>query len=98
MDAPELGQPFGDEAKQILAEIVQDCKLSIQVYYKDIYDREVGDAYVCDTGIFVQVQYIAALLLMFMYVSYRFQTSAEIFTKKNLELRKYSTKNAGPIC
>ncbi|XP_024388801.1 uncharacterized 38.1 kDa protein [Physcomitrium patens] len=54
VDAPELGQPFGDEAKQILAEIVQDCKLSIQVYYKDIYDREVGDAYVCDTGIFVQ--------------------------------------------
>ncbi|XP_010031144.1 staphylococcal-like nuclease CAN1 [Eucalyptus grandis] len=52
IDAPEAGMPYGKEAKEELAKIVQGKCLRVHVYNKDRYDRCVGDVY-CD-GIFVQ--------------------------------------------
>ncbi|KAF8009751.1 hypothetical protein BT93_J0673 [Corymbia citriodora subsp. variegata] len=52
IDAPESDMPYGKEAKEELARIVQGKCLRVLVYEEDQYGRSVGDIY-CD-GIFVQ--------------------------------------------
>ncbi|PIN00966.1 Micrococcal nuclease [Handroanthus impetiginosus] len=52
IDAPESKMPFGLEAKEELAKIVQNKCLRILVFDEDRYGRSVGDVY-CN-GIFVQ--------------------------------------------
>jgi endonuclease YncB( thermonuclease family) len=53
IDAPESAMPYGKEAKEELANLVQGKCLRIFVYGEDRYGRCVGDIY-CN-GIFVQV-------------------------------------------
>lgn len=53
IDAPEGEMPYGEEAKEELANLVQRKCLRILVYGEDRYGRSVGDVY-CN-GIFVQV-------------------------------------------
>lgn len=53
IDAPENSMPYGKEAKEELAMLVQGKCLRILVYGEDQYGRSVGDIY-CN-GIFVQV-------------------------------------------
>uniref|UniRef100_A0A2P2KIT1 Uncharacterized protein MANES_07G136500 n=2 Tax=Rhizophora mucronata TaxID=61149 RepID=A0A2P2KIT1_RHIMU len=52
IDAPESSMPYGQQAKEELAKIVQGKCLRILVYGKDQYGRSVGDIY-CN-GMFVQ--------------------------------------------
>ncbi|XP_057476400.1 staphylococcal-like nuclease CAN2 [Actinidia eriantha] len=52
IDAPESSMPYGQEAKQELAQIVQGKCLRVLVFDEDRYGRSVGDIY-CN-GIFVQ--------------------------------------------
>ncbi|GKV28217.1 hypothetical protein SLEP1_g37299 [Rubroshorea leprosula] len=52
IDAPELEMPYGNEAKEELANLVQGRCLRVLVYEKDEHERVVGDVY-CN-GIFVQ--------------------------------------------
>ncbi|KAK1412783.1 hypothetical protein QVD17_34288 [Tagetes erecta] len=52
IDAPELGMPYGKEAKDELVKIVDGKCLKISVFDEDHYHRCVGDVY-CD-GVFVQ--------------------------------------------
>ncbi|KAF3450081.1 hypothetical protein FNV43_RR06161 [Rhamnella rubrinervis] len=52
IDAPEYDMPYGAEAKEELAKLVQGRCLRILVYGEDRYGRSVGDIY-CN-GIFVQ--------------------------------------------
>ncbi|KAH7544874.1 hypothetical protein FEM48_Zijuj01G0032200 [Ziziphus jujuba var. spinosa] len=52
IDAPEGEMPYGNEAKEELAKLVQGKCLRILVYGEDRYGRTVGDIY-CN-GIFVQ--------------------------------------------
>ena len=53
IDAPEGKMPYGQEAKEELANIIQDKCLIVQVFDQDRYGRYVGDIY-CN-GVFVQV-------------------------------------------
>jgi endonuclease YncB( thermonuclease family) len=53
IDAPEMNQEYGKEAKTALRELIQEKPLKILVYGIDPYDRFVGDVY-CN-NIFVQV-------------------------------------------
>jgi endonuclease YncB( thermonuclease family) len=55
IDAPEMNQEYGKEAKAALRELIQDKPLRILVYGSDPYDRLVGDVYCND--IFIQVQF-----------------------------------------
>ena len=55
IDAPEGPMPYGKEAKDELAKLVQGKSLEIHAYGRDKYGRYVGDVY-CD-GVFVQVRY-----------------------------------------
>ncbi|PSS33270.1 nuclease protein [Actinidia chinensis var. chinensis] len=52
IDAPESSMPYGKEAKEELAQIVQGKCLRVLVFDEDRYSRSVGDIY-CN-GIFVQ--------------------------------------------
>ncbi|KAF8009752.1 hypothetical protein BT93_J0674 [Corymbia citriodora subsp. variegata] len=52
IDAPEGGMPYGNEAKEELAKIIQGKCLRVLVYGEDQYGRSVGDLY-CN-GLFVQ--------------------------------------------
>ncbi|XP_057485532.1 staphylococcal-like nuclease CAN2 isoform X1 [Actinidia eriantha] len=52
IDAPESSMPYGKEAKEELAQIVQGKCLRVLVFDEDRYGRSVGDIY-CN-GIFVQ--------------------------------------------
>ncbi|WOK96691.1 putative staphylococcal-like nuclease CAN1 [Canna indica] len=52
IDAPEIKMPYGKEAKEQLAKLVNGKCLKIKVYNIDRYGRSVGDVY-CN-GIFVQ--------------------------------------------
>ncbi|MQM06744.1 hypothetical protein Taro_039568 [Colocasia esculenta] len=52
IDAPESAMPYGKEAKEALAELVQGKHLTVLAYGEDRYGRCVGDIY-CN-GIFVQ--------------------------------------------
>ncbi|CAA7392876.1 unnamed protein product [Spirodela intermedia] len=52
IDAPETAMPFGKEAKEVLAKLVQGKPLRVLVYGEDCYQRQVGDIY-CQ-GVFVQ--------------------------------------------
>ncbi|KAG6513154.1 probable staphylococcal-like nuclease CAN1 [Zingiber officinale] len=52
VDAPESQMPYGKEAKEELAKLVQGKCLRIDVYNIDQFGRHVGDIY-CD-GVFVQ--------------------------------------------
>ncbi|XP_077212702.1 putative 38.1 kDa protein [Tasmannia lanceolata] len=52
IDAPENSMPFGKEAKEALAKLVQGKCLKVHVYGEDRYGRSVGDVY-CNS-IFVQ--------------------------------------------
>lgn len=52
IDAPENSMPYGKEAKEELAMLVQGKCLRVLVYGEDRYGRTVGDVY-CN-GIFVQ--------------------------------------------
>jgi len=52
VDAPEHGQSYGEEAKQILLNLVKGKPLQILVYDKDQYGRLVGDIY--SEGVFIQ--------------------------------------------
>lgn len=49
--------PYGKEAKDELAKLVQGKSLRVLVYNQDRYGRCVGDIY-CN-GIFVQVVYVS---------------------------------------
>ncbi|KAJ6317861.1 hypothetical protein OIU76_013410 [Salix suchowensis] len=53
IDAPESAMPYGKEAREELANLVQGKCLRIFVYGEDRYGRCVGDIY--SNGIFVQV-------------------------------------------
>ena len=53
IDAPEMAMPYGKEAKEALANMVQGKSLRVIVYEPDRYGRHVGDVY-CE-GVFVQV-------------------------------------------
>ena len=53
IDAPESKMPYGQQAKEELANIVQEKCLKVQVFDQDRYGRCVGDIY-CN-GVFVQV-------------------------------------------
>ena len=55
IDAPESKMPYGKEAKEALAKLVQGKCLRVLVYDEDRYGRSVGDIY--SNGVFVQVQY-----------------------------------------
>lgn len=48
-----MAMPFGKEAKEILAKLVQGKPLRVLIYGEDRYQRHVGDIY-CQ-GVFVQV-------------------------------------------
>lgn len=52
IDAPESKMPYGKEAKEELAKLVQGKCLRVLVYDQDRYGRSVGDIY--SNGIFVQ--------------------------------------------
>ncbi|GAB4832015.1 arginine permease [Ancistrocladus abbreviatus] len=52
IDAPESSMPYGEEAKEELAKLVQGKCLKVLVYGEDRYGRSVGDVY-CN-NIFVQ--------------------------------------------
>lgn len=52
VDAPEVGMPYGDEAKQVLVKMIQGSRLKIHVYGEDQFGRSVGDVY-CN-GNFIQ--------------------------------------------
>ena len=52
--------PYGQEAKQELAQIVQGKCLRVLVFDEDRYGRSVGDIY-CN-GIFVQVLFIRKII------------------------------------
>ncbi|KAL8162629.1 hypothetical protein V2J09_014118 [Rumex salicifolius] len=52
IDAPESAMPYGKEAKEELAKLVQGKPLRVLVYTEDRYNRSVGDIY-CN-NIFVQ--------------------------------------------
>ncbi|KAH7510528.1 hypothetical protein FEM48_ZijujUnG0118000 [Ziziphus jujuba var. spinosa] len=52
IDAPESSMPYGKEAKDELAKLVQGKCLRVLVYNQDLYGRSVGDIY-CN-GKFVQ--------------------------------------------
>jgi len=53
VDAPEIRQPYGEEAKVLLRNLVKDQRLVIHVYNMDQFGRAVGDVY-CN-GVFIQV-------------------------------------------
>lgn len=61
VDAPEIGQPYGEEAKVKLCDLVKDRRLLIHVYGKDRYGRTLGDVY-DRNGTFIQVQFMLHLL------------------------------------
>ncbi|PKA51873.1 putative 38.1 kDa protein [Apostasia shenzhenica] len=52
IDAPEVGMPYGKEAKEELVKMIQGECLKILVYGEDKYGRCVGDVY-CN-GVFIQ--------------------------------------------
>lgn len=52
IDAPESAMPYGKQAKEELAKLVQGKCLRVLVYGEDLYSRSVGDVY-CN-GIFAQ--------------------------------------------
>ncbi|KAL6847986.1 hypothetical protein ACP4OV_022114 [Aristida adscensionis] len=67
LDAPESLMPYGKEAKEGLAKLVQGKSLKVSVYDTDRYGRLVGDVD-CD-GIFVQ-EYMLKNGLAWHYTAY----------------------------
>lgn len=53
VDAPEIEQPYGEESKDKLNDLVNGHPLVIHVYDRDQYGRAVGDVH--GNGIFIQV-------------------------------------------
>ena len=52
IDAPELSQPYGNEAARLLRTLVQDETVLISVIDIDKYNREVGNVYYgCANGV-----------------------------------------------
>ncbi|KAG0619966.1 hypothetical protein M758_4G178700 [Ceratodon purpureus] len=52
VDAPEIEQPYGEESKDKLNDLVNGHRLVIHVYDRDQYGRAVGDVH--GNGIFIQ--------------------------------------------
>lgn len=52
VDAPEIGQRYGEESKEKLSDLVKGHRLRIHVYKRDQYGRAVGDVH-CD-DMFIQ--------------------------------------------
>lgn len=42
IDAPEMGQPFGKEAKKVLSDFIYSKPVYVQEHGKDRYDRIIG--------------------------------------------------------
>lgn len=42
IDAPEMGQPFGKEAKKVLSDFIYNKPVYVQEHGKDRYDRIIG--------------------------------------------------------
>jgi endonuclease YncB( thermonuclease family) len=53
VDAPEIGQRYGEESKEKLSDLVKGHRLRIHVYTRDQYGRAVGDVHCND--MFIQV-------------------------------------------
>ena len=52
IDAPELSQPYGNEAARLLRTLVQDETILVSVIDIDKYNREVGNVYYgCANGV-----------------------------------------------
>jgi len=49
IDAPEKAQPFGNKAKQALAELVFQKQVLVNVSKEDKYGRSIGRVYVTST-------------------------------------------------
>ncbi len=65
VDAPEIDQPYGQQARVVLFDLVKGHSLQLFVYNKDPYGRIVADIY-CNNK-FIQVCHNVSLLLQLLF-------------------------------
>ncbi|XP_074576597.1 putative staphylococcal-like nuclease CAN1 [Curcuma longa] len=79
IDAPESSMPFGKEAKEELAKLVQGKRLKVYVYGDDRYGRCVGDVYF--NSVYIQEQMLKKGLA-WHYVAYDQRPELEKWEKE----------------
>ena len=87
IDAPEIKQPYGEQAKNFLDNELDDKRIIVNSDYKDKYGRDIGDIFVYNKN---QAIYINAKLIKsgnaWVYKSYRknpYLMNLENFAKNN---------------
>ena len=88
IDAPEIGQSYGKEAKIFLDKQIDGKKIIVNSDYKDRYGRDIGDIFVYNND---EAIYINAKLVKsghaWVYKSYRKNTylmNLENFARENM--------------
>ena len=88
IDAPEIGQSYGKEAKIFLDKQIDGKKIIVNSDYKDRYGRDIGDIFVYNND---EAIYINAKLIKsghaWVYKSYRKNTylmNLENFARENM--------------
>jgi hypothetical protein len=65
VDAPEINQPYGQQAQVVLLDLVKGHSLQLFVYNNDQYGRIVADIY-CNNKL-IQVCHNVSLLLQLLF-------------------------------
>ncbi len=65
VDAPEIEQPYGRQARAVLLNLVKGQSLQLLVYNPDHFGRIVADVY--RNNVFIQVCHNVSLLLQLLF-------------------------------